>query len=79
LNELSPPGARAILPGFAYQLGNLVMARMGPLQAGFAESHGNDYALALALTVGIVGVLLAVVVMIGGERKSLALHAQESS
>jgi SHS family lactate transporter-like MFS transporter len=55
------------------------MARMGPLQAGFAESHGNDYALALALTVGIVGVLLAVVVMIGGERKSLALHAQESS
>jgi SHS family lactate transporter-like MFS transporter len=79
LNELSPPGARAILPGFAYQLGNLVMARMGPLQAGFAESHGNDYALALALTVGIVGVLLAVVVMIGGERKSLALHVQEST
>ena len=32
----------------AYQLGNLVMSRIGPLQAGFAESHGNDYALALA-------------------------------
>jgi SHS family lactate transporter-like MFS transporter len=75
LNELSPPGVRAILPGFAYQLGNLAMARMGPFQAGFAEAHDNDYALALAWTVGIVAVLLAVIVMLGGERKSFALHA----
>jgi len=75
LNELSPPGARAILPGFAYQLGNLIMARMGPWQAGFAEAHGNDYALALTWTVGLVGVLLAVVVMLGGERKSVEMHA----
>jgi SHS family lactate transporter-like MFS transporter len=77
LNELSPPGARAILPGFAYQVGNLVMSRMGPVQAGFAEAHGNDYARALAWTVGLVGVVLAVVVMLGRERKSGALgHAQ---
>ena len=74
LNELSPPGARAILPGFAYQLGNLIMARMGPLQAGFAESHGNDYALALTWTVGLVGVLLALVVMLGGEKRSLEMQ-----
>ncbi len=74
LNELSPPGARAVLPGFAYQLGNLVMSRMGPLQAGIAESHGNDYALALAWTVGVVGVLLAILVMLGGERKSMGLQ-----
>ena len=73
LNELSPPGARAVLPGLAYQLGNLIMARMGPFQAGFAESHGNDYALALAWTVGIVAIVLAGVVLLGGERKSLAL------
>ncbi len=76
LNELSPPGARAILPGFAYQVGNLVMSRMGPWQAGFAESHGNDYALALAWTVGLVGVLLALVVVLGRENKSLDLHAR---
>jgi len=44
LNELSPPSVRAILPGFAYQLGNLAMSRMAPFQAGFAESHGGDYA-----------------------------------
>ena len=45
LNELSPPAVRAILPGFAYQLGNLAMARMGPFQAGIAESHGGNYTL----------------------------------
>jgi MFS transporter, SHS family, lactate transporter len=76
LNELSPPGARAILPGFAYQLGNLAMSRMGPLQAGFAESHHNDYALSLAWTIGIVGVLLATVVTLGGERRSFDLGAR---
>jgi len=75
LNELSPPGARAILPGFAYQVGNLIMSRMGPLQAGFAESHGNDYARVLAWTVGVIGVALAIVVMLGRERKSVELHA----
>ncbi|HET7226210.1 MAG TPA: MFS transporter [Candidatus Eisenbacteria bacterium] len=75
LNELSPPGARAMLPGFAYQIGNLAMSRMGPWQAGIAESHGNDYALALAWTAGVVGVLVALVVMLGRERKSVEMHA----
>jgi SHS family lactate transporter-like MFS transporter len=51
-----------------------MMARMGPLQAGFAESHGNDYALALSWTVGLVGVLLALVVMLGGEKRSLEMQ-----
>ncbi len=76
LNELSPPGARAVLPGFAYQVGNLVMSQLGPLQAGFAEAHGNDYALALSWTVGLVGVLLALVVLLGRERKSVDLQAR---
>ena len=75
LNELSPPGARAILPGFAYQLGNLIMARMGPIQAGIAEAHGNDYARVLAWTVGLVGVALAIVVVCGREQKSREMHA----
>lgn len=76
LNELSPPGARAVLPGFAYQVGNLLMSRMGPLQAGFAEAHGNDYALVLAWTAALVGVVLAGVVMLGSERRSLDLQPQ---
>lgn len=75
LNELSPPGARAILPGFAYQLGNLIMSRMGPFQAGIAEAHGNDYALALSWTVGLVALALAAVVLLGRERKSFDMTA----
>jgi len=75
LNELAPPGARAVLPGFAYQLGNLIMSRLGPIQAGFAEAHGNDYALALSWTVGLVGIVLATVVMLGRERKSVDMGA----
>jgi SHS family lactate transporter-like MFS transporter len=74
LNELAPAGARAILPGFAYQIGNLIMSRMGPVQAGFAESHANDYASVLAWTVALVAIALAVVVMLGHERKNVALH-----
>ena len=75
LNELSPSAVRAILPGFAYQLGNLAMAKMAPFQAGFAEARGNDYALILAWTVGIVGLLLAALTLIGREAKDAELGA----
>jgi SHS family lactate transporter-like MFS transporter len=75
LNELSPPAVRAILPGFAYQLGNLAMSRMAPFQAGMAERHGNDYASVLAWTIGIAGVVLAVVTMVGREAKDVVFAA----
>jgi SHS family lactate transporter-like MFS transporter len=75
LNELSPPAVRAILPGFAYQLGNLAMAKMAPFQAGFAEARDNDYALILAWTVGIVGLVLAALTLIGREAKDAELGA----
>jgi MFS transporter, SHS family, lactate transporter len=73
LNELSPPSVRAILPGFAYQLGNLAMSKMAPLQAGIAESHGNDYARVLSWTIGGAAAILAVVTLAGGEKKHAAL------
>jgi SHS family lactate transporter-like MFS transporter len=76
LNELSPPAVRAILPGFAYQLGNLAMARMGPFQAGLAEAHGNDYASSLSWTIAIVGVMLATVATLGPEAKSSNLSSR---
>lgn len=73
LNELSPPSVRAVLPGFAYQLGNLAMAKMGPLQAGIAHGNSNNYAAVLAGTIGIVGVLLSVVVSLGSEARGADL------
>jgi SHS family lactate transporter-like MFS transporter len=73
LNELSPAAVRAILPGFAYQLGNLAMARMGPFQAALAEARGNDYATVLATTIAVVSVILAVVVSAGPEATNVNL------
>jgi SHS family lactate transporter-like MFS transporter len=75
LTELSPPSVRAILPGFAYQLGNLAMSKLAPVQARVAESHGNDYALSLSLTIGVVAVLLATVTRLGPEAERGELGA----
>jgi SHS family lactate transporter-like MFS transporter len=75
LNELSPGAVRAMFPGFAYQLGNLLMSRNGVFQAQIAESHGNNYGLALALFGGITAILIAIWTAIGPERK----HADLSS
>ncbi len=75
LNELSPSSVRAILPGFAYQLGNLAMSQLTPVQAGLAEAAGNDYARVLAWTVGVGAVMLAVVAMVGREAKEAELGA----
>ena len=73
LNELSPPSVRAILPGFAYQLGNLAMSKMGPFQAGIAESHGGNYAYILSWTLAVVGIALILVTAFGPEAQSAEL------
>ncbi len=73
LNELSPPGARAVLPGFAYQLGNLAMSRMAPIQAGYAEAHGNDFAWVMACTIAAVAVALTLVTVFGPEARAAEL------
>lgn len=76
LNELSPPLARSLFPGFAYQLGNLIASRNAPIQAGIAESHGNNYALSLALVCGITAVIIAIWTAIGPERKNADFIAE---
>lgn len=76
LNELSPPAARALFPGFAYQLGNLIMSRNGVFQAQIAESHGNNYGLALAIFGGAMAVLIAIWTAIGPERSDTDFLAQ---
>jgi SHS family lactate transporter-like MFS transporter len=76
LNELSPPLARSLFPGFAYQLGNLIASKNAPIQAGIAESHGNNYALALALMCGIMGIVIAVWTALGPERRNADFTAE---
>ncbi len=79
LNELSPPAARALFPGFAYQLGNLVMSKNAPIQAGIAESHGNNYGLALAIFGGAMAVVIAIWTALGPERKNADFMADARS
>lgn len=68
LNELSPPAARAMFPGFVYQLGNLLSSYVIASQAGIAEARGDDYAFAIAVYAAAVAVVLALWASIGPER-----------
>jgi SHS family lactate transporter-like MFS transporter len=66
LNELSPPEIRATFPGVVYQLGNLVASSNLTIQVTIAEAYGDNYGLAMALVVGTVGVLIALMVARSG-------------
>jgi SHS family lactate transporter-like MFS transporter len=72
LNELSPPGVRAVLPAFAYQFGNFAMALLAPLQSSIAAHHGQDLGTVLAWTIGLVAVTLSAATLLGREAKSAA-------
>jgi SHS family lactate transporter-like MFS transporter len=71
LNELSPPLARGIFPGFAYQLGNLIASWNSVFQAGIAESRHDDYGFALALVAGVTAVVLVIWTSLGPERRDV--------
>jgi MFS transporter, SHS family, lactate transporter len=79
LNELSPASVRAILPGFAYQLGNLAVAKMAPFQAGIAESHGNNYSWILACTLAVVAIAVILVTLVGPEARAAELRVHSGA
>lgn len=70
LNELSPPAVRGTLPGFAYQIGNLLSSRNSVIQAKLAETrYGGQFAPVLAWTVLLIASLVAIVTLSGRERR----------
>ena len=76
LNELSPPSVRAILPGFAYQLGNLAVSLLSPFQAAYAKAHGGDFASVLGWTLAAVAVALTIVTASGPEARAKELKVE---
>lgn len=72
LNELSPNEVRGTFPGFAYQLGNLMVSLAAPLQAALAEGRGGDYGFALASVAAGVAVVLALLATFGVEKHGVA-------
>lgn len=66
LNEISPPIARGMFPGFTYQLGNLIAAGTLQIETSLATNtfpaHGQpDYSKAMAIF--MVAVFIAVIIM----------------
>jgi MFS transporter, SHS family, lactate transporter len=72
LNELSPPELRGTFPGFAYQLGNLLASSNAVLQAKIADSHGGNYALALASVAALAMMVLFTITACGYENKGVS-------
>jgi len=74
LNEMSPSAVRAIFPGLAYQLGNVLSSRNSVLQAAAATKYfGGRFAPVLAITVVMVALIVAVVTALGREAKGADL------
>ena len=71
LNELSPNALRATLPGFAYQLGNLVAASNVTIQTALAEHYFHNFSQALItpLIPGIV--IVSLVTYFGPEGRDI--------
>jgi SHS family lactate transporter-like MFS transporter len=75
LNELSPGPVRAILPGFAYQLGNLLSSRNAVFQESYAVKHdAGSLNVALSGTVVIIAIAVAFVTALGPEAKGAELR-----
>ena len=55
---------------------HLIMSRNGVFQAQIAESHGNNYGLALAIVGGAMAVVIAIWTAIGPERKNADFAAE---
>jgi SHS family lactate transporter-like MFS transporter len=74
LNELAPSAVRATFPGLAYQLGNLLSSKNGPLQASLATKYyGGNLGPVLAWTVVIVAIAVSLLAGLGREAKGQSM------
>jgi len=78
LNELSPQEARGTFPGAAYQFGNLLASGNLVFQTQFAESHNNNYGLALAVVAGTTALILAGLAFFGPDAKGKSFTVSEA-
>ncbi len=77
LTELVPANARAVLPGFVYQSGNLIASVNATLQSGIASAHGGNYGLSMALVAGVVAVLICLLTALGKETRGMTITGKE--
>jgi SHS family lactate transporter-like MFS transporter len=78
LNELSPAPVRAVFPGFAYQLGNLLSSKNGPFQEALSTRYAGGFlGPVLAGTVVIVSLFVAGLTAAGPEAKGTVMTVAE--
>ncbi|WP_369789229.1 MFS transporter [Rouxiella sp. WC2420] len=79
LTELVPDNTRAVLPGFVYQLGNLIASVNATLQVYIAESHGHNYGLGMAMVAGTVAIVISVLVFFGRDTRGKVINAASNA
>jgi SHS family lactate transporter-like MFS transporter len=74
LNELSPANIRGTFPGLTYQLGNLIASGNNTIQSAMADDffHKN-LSWPLAIVVGTVAIVIAVLVGFGREARGVRM------
>jgi SHS family lactate transporter-like MFS transporter len=65
-----------VLPGFVYQLGNLIASVNATLQATIAEHNGHNYGLAMAIIAGTVALVIALLVFFGKDTRGKAITGE---
>ena len=66
------------LPGFAYQLGNLLAASTAYVQSWLADQHDGNYALVMASWMVVVALLLALLAWLGPEVRGIGFGEARS-
>ncbi len=74
LNEISPSEIRGVFPGFVYQLGNLLASANATIQSALAVRLGGHLDLALMAVAGIAAISIALLILVGSERRGEHLH-----
>ena len=70
---------RGTLPGFAYQLGNLIAAATAFILAWIAQTRGGDYAFAQSVWIGCVAMVLALLAWFGPEARGVRFGAERGT
>ncbi|QAU24020.1 MFS transporter [Dyella sp. M7H15-1] len=78
LNELSPDAVRGTLPGFAYQMGNLIAAGTATAQSWLASQNGLGLPLVMSLWISAVALLLVLLVWLGPEARGVGFGQPRS-
>ncbi len=78
LTELVTANVRAVLPGFVYQLRNLIASVNAMLQSRIAEAHSGNYGLGMTIVASTVALLISLLIVFGRETRGIEISGAVS-